>query len=336
MRIGLTLLLLAALLAYLLWPQAAERRPTAPQPQPAAADLAAVGNAVSEEADPDRKAPPAIPGDTRSPGLSRPASLADSEVDGAIHVDADGRLRQDLSLRRLFDHFLSTIGERSPEQIRALLADYLAHLDDPQLRAQVLASFERYVRYLQAVDEAGPRLAGLPLAARLDALIELRRQWLGEELAQAYFGLEEAQQAFTIAERALAADPALSPAERDARLQALVDTLPEEVRAPLLQHRAVDNDLVDAQAIDTLASDADERHRLRVQRYGEEAAARLEMLDRERGAWEARIEAYRQQRARLSHLDPAAREAALQRWLDQHLGETEQRRIRSLEAIGEI
>lgn len=265
-----------------------------------------------------------------------PASLAGTEFDGSIELDASGQLRMTPSLRRLFDYALSSIGERSIEEIRALLSAQLDSITSADGKRQAMAAFERYVRYLQSVDQAAARLAAMPLQERLDATMELRRQQLGTDMADAFFADEEAYQRFTLQRRALAEDTALSADERAARERELLSDLPESVREPYVAQLRTDADLADSAAIDTLSSDADERHRLRSERFGEEAAARMELLDRERAAWDARVAAYRAERTRVQSLDAAARQAALDAWLQRNFDEAEQRRIRSLEGIGEL
>jgi lipase chaperone LimK len=270
------------------------------------------------------------------PAPSLPTSLQDTESDGGVTLDASGRLIPDLALRRLYDHFLSSIGERSIDEIRALLAARLDAITTPEGKRQALEVFERYLRYLREVDSAAAQLSALPLRERLAMLSDLRRQHLGSEMASAFFNDEEAYQRYTLDSRELAEDTSLSADERAARQRDLTEALPDSVRQPLLDQQRVESDLADAAAIDTLASDADERHRLRIQRYGEEAAARMELLDRERAAWDARVAAYRTERERLQALDAAARQAALDAYLMRNFDEAEQRRIRSLEGIGEL
>lgn len=265
-----------------------------------------------------------------------PASLQGTVSDGGVTLDASGRLLPDLALRRLYDHFLSSIGERSIDEIRALLAARLDAITTPEGKRQALEAFERYLRYLREVDGASARLSSLPLRERLQALSDLRRQYLGSEMAGAFFNDEEAYQRYTLDSRDLADDTSLSADERAARQRELTAELPDPVRQPLLEQQRVEADLADAQAIDMLASDADERHRLRTERYGEEAAARMELLDRERAAWDARLSAYRSERARVQALDAAARQAALDAYLQRNFNDAEQRRIRSLEDIGEL
>lgn len=271
-----------------------------------------------------------------APPPALPASLVGSEFDGSVELDANGQLRMTQSLRRLFDYALSSIGERSIEEIRALLSAQLDTLTSADGKRQAMAAFERYVRYLQSVDQMAAALAAMPLQQRLDAMMELRRQHLGEAMADAFFADEEAYQRFTLERRALGENTALSADERAARERELLSELPQSVREPYLAQLRTDSDLADGAAIDTLASDPAERHRLRRERFGEEAAARMELLDRERAAWDARVAAYRAERARVQSLDAAARTAALDAYLVRNFDEAEQRRIRSLEGIGAL
>jgi len=268
--------------------------------------------------------------------ISVPTSLADTEIDGAVELDAAGQLRPTASLRRLFDQVLSSVGELNIDQIRALLAARLDQITTPDGKRLALAAFERYLRYLQTVDQSAARLSGLPLNERLAALVELRRQQLGPEMADAFFADEEAYQNFTLQRRALAEDTALSADERAARERELIAELPESAREPYLAQLRTEADLTDGAAIETLSGDAAERYRLRSERFGTEAAARLELLDRERAAWDQRLLAYRNERTRLQARDAASGEAALNEYRLRHFSEAEQRRIHSLEEIGKL
>jgi lipase chaperone LimK len=312
------------------------RVPTASAPS-APADGSAP--AIAETRATNDSAPDPVRNASAAPAMplpSLPASLQGTDSDGGVTLDASGRLVPDLALRRLYDHFLSSIGERSIDEIRALLAARLDAITTPEGKRQALEVFERYLRYLREVDSAAAQLSALPLRERLAMLSDLRRQHLGSEMAAAFFNDEEAYQRYTLDSRELAEDSALSSDERAARQREITAALPDAVRIPLLEQQGVEADLADAEAIDTLASDAAERHRLRSARYGEEAAARMELLDRERTAWDARVAAYRSERERLQALDAATRQAALDAYLMRNFDEAEQRRIRSLEGIGEL
>ena len=279
---------------------------------------------------------PALP--AAPPNLELPPSLAGTEIDGAVELDTNGQLRPTQSLRRLFDQVLTLIGERSIDEIRALLVSRLDVLTTADGKRQALAAFERYLRYLQAQSEAAPALKSLDLTGRLAALKDLRRQQLGSEMADAFFADEEAYQQFTLAQRELSQTPDLTAKERASRERDLVAQLPESARLPLLEQRATELALADAQQIESQTNDADELERLRAERFGAEAAVRMQALDQERALWQQRISAYQAERARIRsmRMHSGAQQSAIDEYLSRRFDEAEQRRIRSLEAIGEI
>jgi lipase chaperone LimK len=306
---------------------------SAPESSPAAVpDHAPSVGAASGATLSDRSVPAPRAVDPVS-NLPVPPSMAGADIDGGVRLDADGKLIPDVGLRQLFDHVLTAIGELSLDEVRALLAARLQQTTTPEGARQALAAFELYLRYLREADQAAPRLAAMALPERLQALRELRRSVLGTALAEAFFGLEETYQAHTLAVQAI--DPALSEDERQRQEQALIDRLPPSLAAPIIEHRQTAADLADAEAISTLAGDADERYRLRSERFGEAAAARMELLDRERAEWQARVDGYRQLRDRLRATNADA-DPALAQYLESHFSEAEQRRIRSLEAIDQL
>ncbi|MBK9655661.1 MAG: hypothetical protein IPO66_09375 [Rhodanobacteraceae bacterium] len=199
-----------------------------------------------------------------------------------------------------------------------------------------MAAFERYLRYLQSVDQAAATLAAMPLQQRLPAMVDLRRQQLGSDMADAFFADEEAYQRFTLERRALAENTALSADERAARERELLSICPNPCANPFVAQLRSEADLTDSAAIDTLASDAAERHRLRLERLARKPphAWNCSIANARPGTCVCR--AYRAERARLRNADSAARQAALTDYLGRHFDEPEQRRIRSLEGIGAL
>ena len=70
-----------------------------------------------------------------------PPSLDGTEIDGAIELDANGQLKPTHSLRRLFDQVLTLMGERSIDEIRALLAQREVGFDGHDVARDVLETF---------------------------------------------------------------------------------------------------------------------------------------------------------------------------------------------------
>lgn len=273
-----------------------------------------------------------------SPGTLSPAadpwatgSLRGTAVDGDVRFDASGALVVDAELRRLFDYHLSLIGELDLRGIRERLRRTLAARLDAARIEIVLAHFDRYTDYLNAL----PRSAGaaeVDPARRLEALRRLRRERLGEAMATGFFAEEEALAELTVRRMAIAADPALDAARKREALAALD-------REAGYGARAAAELPAQAEAIERSARTPAERDAARRAQWGEDAAQRLAALDAQRADWEARVRRYAAARARIdtdARLDADTRARAVAALRARMFDANEQRRIASLEAIGRL
>jgi lipase chaperone LimK len=263
------------------------------------------------------------------------SSLRGTEIDGGVSLDANGDVLPDLKLRRLFDYHLSLIGERDLSQIRQLLAAQLTGRYGPRQTQAVLTYFDRYAGYLQRLAESRLGQSNDP-QERLTKVAALRRQMLGETMAAAFFAEEEALAALTLKRMDIAADDTLS-AGRKSELLADLD-LAEGVSA---RAEADTASMVADQnrGFEQLRSTQQQRAAEREALWGKEAAQRLAQLDEARAGWDARIEAYLSARARIDAdrtLSAAARAQAIATLRNQRFDAAEQRRIASLEAIGQL
>jgi lipase chaperone LimK len=265
-----------------------------------------------------------------------PASLAGTEPDGALVLDADGRFVPTRDALDLFDYFLSASGEEPDARIRARIeAAIRARLDDPLPALALLDQYLAYRAEVRALFEDA-FTATLPLERRLQRIRELRRAHFGAELAEALFADEEARWRADVERLRVRRDPALDEDERAARLAALDAELPEPVRearaaatAPIALRR--DERRLRAEGASQAEIDA-----LREARFGPEAAARLATLDRARAEWDARVVAYREERDRLAARegdDADARAAALDALRDARFSGAERLRIEALDRI---
>lgn len=263
------------------------------------------------------------------------SSLRGTETDGGVSLDANGNVVLDLRLRRLFDYYLSLIGERDRAQIRQLLDAYLLDRHGPQHAATVLAYFDRYAAYLQLLADAQLARSSDP-QERLDRVSALRRQALGDAMAAAFFAEEEALAALTLKRMKIAADDRLSP-ERKSELLADLD-----LAAGFSARTEADtaSDVADQnRSFELQRSTPQQRAAEREALWGKEAAQRLAELDASRARWDARIDAYLSARSRIDAdrtLSAAARAQAVATLRAQHFDAIEQRRIASLEAVGQL
>lgn len=245
------------------------------------------------------------------------SSLRGSEVDGELRLAADGRLHLDAATVRFFEYHLALLGELELADIRALLAEHATQRLGASSVAAVMAAFERYLGLRQA-------LAALPAGASLTDTLQARRaleqQWFGED-AEAMFGEARAHDARTAqrldssnAQREPAAE-AIAPAEREARVALLAEEQSRQFEA--------------------LGLPAEQRRAEREALWGAPAAARLDALDAERAAWDARLRAYARERDQLVS-SGAASAAALDALRQRSFDPRERLRVEGMERSGAL
>ncbi|MEN3032511.1 lipase secretion chaperone [Chromobacterium amazonense] len=228
--------------------------------------------------------------------IGQAASLRGTSPDGAVRADGAGALRVDQELRRLFDYYLATLGERTLPQIRAELQRHLQTRLPGKPLAQAMNLFDRYVAYRQS-------LAGMAVAASADLSQRLARaravrlQYFSAAEVAGLFGDEDRYDAFTAQRLAIQADPSLSAAEKQRRIALLERQLPPELRAAReepVKHLA----LAEAEAaLRQRGGGEQELYQLRASMVGQAAADRLSELDREQAAWRQRVNDFTRERA---------------------------------------
>jgi lipase chaperone LimK len=257
-------------------------------------------------------------------------SLQGTRPDGAVRVAPDDSVVADARLIELFDYYLSTVGEKPPDAVRAEIERELDRTLRPATAAAAKRVLARYIAYRQALAalETDRRLTGPDAAAlkrRLTALRGLRAQYFNAREMAAIFGREDAANADALARMEIRADRTLSAQQKQARVVALDAGLPADVRAareaPLKIVR------VQEEAARLRASGAGEEDvfRLRTAAFGADAAQRLADVDRDEAAWKRRIDAY------LAERRGQRDEAAVAALRNRMFSEDEQRRLPAYE-----
>lgn len=243
-------------------------------------------------------------------------------------------------LKRLFDYYLSAVGEQTIESItREIAGDLERRLSADQLPAakRLLALYLQFK--LALVDmEKKPELAGTDVKAirqRLLAMQDLRSQFFSAEETQGMFGFEDDYDQDAVARLEVSQDPALSAKQKAQRLAALDASqsavLREEREAPRVVLKVEEM----AQTLRAQGASEDEIYRMRSKEFNPEAAARLADVDREESAWKSRIASYLNERSKLLQAQleapPAQREAALAQLQQSQFSPDERRRLPAYE-----
>ncbi|QWF17002.1 lipase secretion chaperone [Lysobacter capsici] len=248
-----------------------------------------------------------------------------------MHLSARSAPIADRELRRLFDYFISRIGERDERRIRDDLEAYLETGLAPAAVAQVMAWFDSYMtleRSAAALAAAGgdPRAAVVRMRA-------LRRERMGEAIAQAWWGDEDRYLDYTLARQDLIDDRSLDTAQRQRKLAELEQTLDPARLALIQQDDQAELSLRQSEDYARRNVPATQRFAERERQYGSQAARRLAELDAQRNRWDGRLRDYARQRQMIlgdTSLSSAQREQRLQSLLNRGFDANERRRVDAL------
>lgn len=270
------------------------------------------------------------PSSSASPGGARPVtmvrSLQDTVPDGDLQsmqtasgATVSGALAYG-ELRRLFDYYLSTVGEQSIEAITAQIQSELQRRLPPlqaQKAQRLLGLYIAFKRELVDL-EAKPDLSGNAVAAvrkRLLAMQDLRGRYFTADEVEGMFGFEDAYDMDAIARLEIDQDPSLNAQQKKQRLAALDAAMAPNLRKDREASYVVANLEQQVQALRAKGASDDEIYRLRAQAFDPQAAARLADVDREEAAWKGRIAQYQEQRTRLlqtqANASPSEKQASL-------------------------
>jgi hypothetical protein len=119
----------------------------------------------------------------------RPASLAGTETDGAL-ISEDGMFIPTPDAIRLFDYYLTTLGETDVVGVRRLVAAD-ARRFAPERVDDVLELFDRYTAYLDDLEDSLAVRPDLPIADLHAVTISRQRAHFGDD-ADILFGEDNA------------------------------------------------------------------------------------------------------------------------------------------------
>lgn len=237
-----------------------------------------------------------------------PDSLRGSRIDYQLKADEQGHLRLSSDLRGVFDFFLSAIHEEELETILQRIEEYLDfQLDEPALSQakELLANYislkESLMLYEQeqsetlqaAIDSGTLREQSLALLeAQLDARDALRREHLGAEVQDIFYGSEQEYDRYTLARMRVLGNEQLDETEKSKQLALIDAQAPRDLVESRREAQIVD-ELKQREAIlREKGADSQAIRQLRTEMFGSEAAERFAALDQSRHEWQQRLDHY--------------------------------------------
>ena len=220
-------------------------------------------------------------------------------------------------LRRLFDYYLSTVGEQSIEAITAHIQSELQRRlppDQAQRAQRLLGLYIAFKRELVEL-ESRSELAGQGVTAirkRLLAMQDLRARYFSADEVTGMFGFEDAYDMDAVARLEISQNPNLSEQQKKQQLAAMDAAMPENLRKERDASSVVVRVDQMAQELRAKGASEDDVYRMRAKEFDPQAAARLAEVDRDEAAWKGRIARYQDERAKLLKADANATESERQ------------------------
>lgn len=258
-------------------------------------------------------------------------SLADTYPPVTPLLDAEGNLQRNRELRDIFDYFLSLSGEQRDEDILRLIEAYLTQHLPPHAVMQAMQTLTQYQTLNQRLTALSQTLEGDDLQAKLEQLASLRREILGDALATAFFGEEEAYDRYSLEMLAQAnAGDDINTTTVNA-LESLPAGLRDRQRERVQQQHLLEG----TQRLEKAGASAAELYQFHLLNGNAAIAERYQALAAQREHWQQRFTAFQVQRDGITQQSLSSEEKTtrINQLLAESFNETEILRVRTLEKM---
>jgi lipase chaperone LimK len=277
---------------------------------------------------------------------SRPAgempydAVAVYRVLQSIKLDEDGRLVPDQTAMQALEKGYSELGPDLSPQAMAELQELIRVGLPGQAGEEAARILENYYRFRSAEVEfnqlrtaagANSQLQSqLPTVDGYEKLVELRRSYLGKEVADNLYAVEDAQARHMFAALAVQQNADLTAEDKQAQQQALQERLNDQLLA-LGQLEPQEAAAEKVRRLRETGADSADIHSTREAMLGAENARELAAADREEAQWQRRFNGFWQARRYVvqAGLDDAERERQIEQLLDQYFSPEERDRARA-------
>ena len=285
-------------------------------------------------------------------GLERlPRSLKGTQVDGEIIIDENKQLVVTEGLRRLFDYFLSAIGEEDEAVIFARVESYIRHHTPEPAASQAVAIFGKYVAYLKALPEIEKRYGNLQLQATkngeldLNAIAQqkqdvasLRQQYFDKTTIEAFFGASDSYDDYSMEMVRINQNEQMSEAQKQAARQDYVSRLPDgAIKTNIMQQANLNELMARTEQMKAAGASPEALYNMRRELVGAPAAERLAQVDQEDANFDQRFTQYQTQKQRLlnQNANPAEAQTQIDQLEQQLFDDAERKRLSGYAALQE-
>lgn len=277
-----------------------------------------------------------------------PRSLQGTDVDGEIIIDENQQLVVTEGLRRLFDYFLSALGEEDEATIFARVGSYIRSFVPEPAASQAIVIFNKYVAYLKAIPEIEKRYSNLQLQATQNGELDLnmvaqqkqdvaklRQQYFDTQTIKAFFGAEDEYDDYSIAMINIEQNKLLSDEQKAAAQQDYISRMPDNMTKANIEQQANLNSLMRrTEQMKAQGATPEALYNMRRELVGAAAAGRLAQLDKNDADFDQRFNQYQAQKQLLNQNANGTQARAQIEQLEQQLfSDTERKRLAGYAAL---
>lgn len=279
-----------------------------------------------------------------------PRSLQGTQVDGEIIIDEQKQLVVTEGLRRLFDYFLSAIGEEDEAVIFARIESYIRHHVPEPAASQAVTVFNQYVSYLKQMSQIEQRYGNLQLQAtkngemdlnlvaqRQQDVSELRQQHFDDATITAFFGAEDDYDDYSIAMVNIEQNNLLSDTQKAAARQDYISRMPNNAtKANIKQQANIGELMTRTEQMKAKGASPEALYNMRRELVGAAAATRLAEVDEGDADFDKRFDQYQVQKQQLLSQNPDNAQAQITQIEQQLFSDTERKRLTGYAAMQQI
>lgn len=252
-------------------------------------------------------------------------------------------------LRRLFDYFLSAIGEEDEAVIFARVERYIRHHTPEPAASQAVAIFGNYVAYLKALPDIEKRYGNLQLQASksgeldLNAIAQqkqevasLRQQYFDKTTIEAFFGAEDNYDDYSIEMVRINQNEQMSEAQKQTARQDYVSRLPDgAIKTNILQQANLNELMARTERMKAAGASPEALYNMRRELVGAPAAERLAQVDQEDANFDQRFTQYETQKAQLlsQSANPVEAQSQIEQLEQQLFDDAERKRLSGYAAL---
>lgn len=237
---------------------------------------------------------------------SLPRSLQGTDVDGEIIIDGNKTLVPTRGLRRLYDYFLSALGEESAETIDARVEAYITSRTPEPAASTAVTLYHQYKAYLQQLSGLQEQYGHLQMQATKAGELDLnavrqrqydisnvRTQLFNAETIQAFFESDNQLQEYNLAMIEIAKNDSLTDAQKEhARLDYVSRLSDSTIKKRVLQKENMQTLMARTERLQKSGASDAELFAMRAELVGIPAAERLAVVDQKNKDFDNRFNTY--------------------------------------------